>query len=124
MGTKLLLAALALSVFFAGCSSDKDDPPHASPTTGQAAAVKDPKVQANLAKLSPEDRKLAEDQMYCAVDSENPLGAMGVPIKVTVKDETVFLCCKSCKAEALAHPDDTVGKVKALKAKSSGTPKD
>ena len=45
---------------------------------------------------------------------------MGVPVKVEVKGEPVFVCCKSCKKEAEANPDKTLAKVKELRAKSSG----
>ena len=87
---------------------------------GQAAAPKDgnDKVQANLAKLSPEDRKLAEEQGFCAVESENRLGSMGTPYKVMVKDQPVFLCCKGCVQTALDEPDRTLAKVKELRSRT------
>jgi Cu/Ag efflux protein CusF len=77
-------------------------------------------VQANLAKLSPGDRQLAEAQKFCPISGER-LGdpAMGVPVKVMVKDQPVFLCCKNCQKEALADPDKTLAKVKELKAKDA-----
>jgi hypothetical protein len=75
-------------------------------------------IKANLAKLSPEDRKLAEAQKYCAVEDDNRLGEMGVPIKLTIKDQPVFLCCKGCKKEAEKDADKTLAKVKELKAKA------
>src|SRR5438105_2693824 len=61
-----------------------------------AKAEEEAEVKANLAKLSPEDRKLAEKQRYCAVEGdESRLGAMGPPVKVMVKGKPVFICCKS-----------------------------
>jgi len=42
---------------------------------------------------------------------------MGVPVKVMVKDQPVFLCCKGCQKEALADPDKTLARVKELRAK-------
>jgi hypothetical protein len=75
-------------------------------------------IKANLAKLSPEDRKLAEAQKYCAVENDDRLGEMGVPIKIMLKDQPVFLCCKGCKKEAEKDPDKTLAKVKELKAKA------
>jgi hypothetical protein len=74
-------------------------------------------VKANLAKLAPADRELAEAQRYCAVEEENQLGAMGVPVKLEVKGRPVFLCCKNCRKQALADPDKTLARVDALKAK-------
>jgi uncharacterized protein (TIGR03000 family) len=79
-------------------------------------------VKVNLAKLSPEDRKLAEAQKYCVVENDTLLGAVGVPIKVMVKDKPVFICCKVCEKETLADPDKTLAKVKELKAKNAKPP--
>jgi len=88
----------------------------------QAGADKQAKIAANLAKLSPEDRKLTESQKFCAIQEDNRLGAMGVPVKVMVKDQPVFLCCKGCKEAALENPDKTLAKVRELKAKNARTP--
>jgi hypothetical protein len=76
-------------------------------------------VRRNLAKLSDDDRKLAEEQKYCAIDSENRLGEMGPPVKVMIKDQPVFLCCKGCKKQAEKDPDKTLARVKELKAKAA-----
>jgi hypothetical protein len=75
------------------------------------------KIQANLAKLSREDRQLVEAQQYCPIMVKNRLGVMGTPVKVMVKDQPVFLCCNGCRAKALANPDRTLDSVAALKAK-------
>lgn len=85
-------------VFAAGCggSSVKHEPGIA-PEAGQANPA-DSDVSKALAKLSPEDRKLAEKQRVCPVSGE-PLGSMGVPVKVTVKNRVVFLCCGGCEEE-------------------------
>ncbi len=83
---------------------------------------KNAEVEANLAKLSPEDRKLAEAQKFCVVESDTQLGAVGVPLKVTLKDEPVFVCCEACLKEAKADPLKTLAKVKELKAKAAEPP--
>jgi hypothetical protein len=84
----------------------------------QAAADKN----AAFAKLSPADRRLAEAQGFCAVMADSSLGSMGVPIKVMVKDQPVFLCCAGCKRKALANPDQTLATVEKLKAQvATGT---
>ena len=85
-------------------------------------AEKDADIKANLAKLSPEDRKLAEEQKFCVVKNDVPLGAMGVPLKIMVKGQPVLLCCKDCIKEAQADPDKTLAKVKELKAKTGEAP--
>jgi uncharacterized protein (TIGR02231 family) len=66
------------------------------------------KIRAMMEKLSPEDRRLAEAQIFCAVDQDSPLGTMGAIHKVVIKGQPVFLCCKGCEAEAKAHPDETL----------------
>lgn len=74
-------------------------------------------VEARLKKLSPEDRALAERQRYCAVETENLLGSMGVPVKVVLKGQPVFLCCSGCLGEARKDPDATLARAEELKAK-------
>lgn len=80
-------------------------------------------IKANLDKLSPEDRKLAEAQGHCAVQENNPLGTMGVPVKVTLKGQPVFLCCPGCRDKAERDPDGTLARAQELKAKQSGPQK-
>lgn len=58
----------------------------------------------------PSDRELIEKQKICPV-SDAALGSMGAPVKVTVKDRIVFLCCEGCKAKLLADPDKYLAKL-------------
>jgi uncharacterized protein (TIGR03000 family) len=80
------------------------------------------KIAANLAKLSPEDRKLAEAQKLCVVQDSNPLGVMGTPYKVMIKGQPVFLCCSGCEEKAMENPDKTLAKAAELKAKPAPSP--
>jgi hypothetical protein len=73
----------------------------------------DAKIKENLGKLSEADRKLAEAQKICPIEDE-PLGGHGVPIKLIIKDKTVFICCKGCKEDAEKNPDETLKKVADL----------
>ncbi len=111
----------AVILLFAGFCGCKDAAPEKSkssnPPTEKPSA--EDSIKANLAKLDPADRKLAEAQVFCAIDDENRLGSMGMPIKVMVKDQPVFVCCKSCRKQALDHPDKTLAKVEELKKKSA-----
>lgn len=75
-------------------------------------------IAENLAKLSAEDRKLAEAQGVCPITGD-PLGALGVPVKITLKGQPVVLCCKDCIEKAKADPDKTLGKMKEMKKKPS-----
>jgi len=68
------------------------------------------KIEASLAKLSPEDRAAAEKQKVCPVSGER-LGLMGPPVKVTVKGKTVFLCCKNCEKAIKKDPDKYLAKL-------------
>ena len=88
----------------------------ASPTDKQEK--KADKVTANLAKLSDEDRRLAEAQKYCPIEQDNLLGSMGKPVKVILKGQPVFLCCANCEEEAKADPDKTLAAAEKLKAKA------
>ncbi len=102
------LLLIAGSIFFsllAGCTDVV--PPKLS--------EKEAKIKANLDKLSPEDREAATAQKYCVIETDNRLGAMGVPRKIMIKGQPVFLCCKGCEKEAKADPDKTLAKVKELK---------
>ena len=113
-------AGLLAGVFLAGCAGDRPDkaPAAKAVITTKDAPSEDAKIAAALAKLGPEDRKLAEAQRWCAVEEENRLGTMGTPYKVMVKDQPVFLCCKGCQKRALADPDKTLAHVAELKAKA------
>jgi Cu(I)/Ag(I) efflux system membrane fusion protein len=91
--------------------------PQSSPPTAVSPGTKEAEIQARLAKLSPEDRRLAEAQGYCPIIPRNRLGAMDVPFKIMVKGQAVFLCCDGCEEKALAHPDKTLATVEQLKAK-------
>ena len=64
---------IAAGLLAAGCNDSHAPQPVANGTAGSM----DSKVKAALAKLSPEDRALAEEQKYCASEPENRLGSMG-----------------------------------------------
>lgn len=72
------------------------------------------KIRNNLAKLSPEDRVLAEAQRTCPVQ-DKALGSMGAPIKKMVKGQPVFICCGGCEDDLTADPDGILKKVAELK---------
>jgi Cu(I)/Ag(I) efflux system membrane fusion protein len=77
----------------------------------------DLKFVAVLSKLPPTDRRVAEAQGYCPVLSNNRLGSMGMPVKIIVEGQPVFLCCGSCETKARANPTNTVTKANELKSK-------
>jgi hypothetical protein len=44
---------------------------------------------------------------------------MGVPVKVVLEGEPVFLCCKGCVKAAKKSPDETLQKAKELREKAA-----
>lgn len=67
---------------------------------------------ANLSKLSEADRKLALAQKTCPITGA-ALGSMGVPVKITLGDRPVFLCCPGCIGKAKGDPEATLQKLSA-----------
>ncbi len=93
-------------VLLAGCQNQTS-----STTTGL-----DQTVRATLVKLGDADQPLAEAQRYCAVQTHERLGSMGVPLKLDVQGQPVFVCCKECEKKALGDPVTTLARVASLKA--------
>jgi uncharacterized protein (TIGR03000 family) len=76
-------------------------------------------ISASLAKLTPEDRKLAESQKFCAVQNGVALGAMGAPAKIDINGQPVFLCCPACADRAQLDAAKTLAAVVQLKSKTT-----
>lgn len=103
------------SVYFGGSGGSQSKKTGASAVRPSTPDDPDAKINAALAKLSPEDRKLAEAQRFCPVLTSNRLGGMGTPVKLRMQGQTVFLCCSGCTKKALANPDATLATVKKFK---------
>jgi Cu(I)/Ag(I) efflux system membrane fusion protein len=116
--TRLNPAAGSIFIGGGGVTERKGPAATIRPTTPDDEAEK---VAAAMAKLSPENRKLAQAQRFCPIRHE-PLGAMGVPVRITLDDKPVFVCCKACIAEAQADPAKTLLQVEEYKRKGSGPP--
>jgi hypothetical protein len=95
-----------LGAALVGCSSEQKANPESTTATPSTQSSSDEmqtseeaaEVVKALAKLSQEDRALAEAQKTCPVTGEL-LGSMGVPIKVTAQGREAFVCCKGCVDE-------------------------
>jgi Cu(I)/Ag(I) efflux system membrane fusion protein len=113
------------SIYFGGTGGGKVGQSSVSvrPSTPEDEDTKEKKVKAELAKLSAEDRRSAELQKFCPILPANRLGSMGVPMKVTIDGQTVFLCCGGCEAKAKANPRQTLQKVEELKNAKPGSGK-
>lgn len=72
----------------------------------------DAKIRAALAKLPAPERSLAEAQKFCPVLTDSRLGSMGVPAKLNIAGQTVFVCCNACKAGAQKDPQETLAKLR------------
>jgi len=105
-GVIALMAVVGLS----GCASqDSSAEPSAAGSVSKAST--DPDVAAALAQLTAEDRAAAELQRVCPVTDE-PLGSMGRPVKVTLTRRDVFLCCEGCRETIASDPETYLAKLK------------
>jgi hypothetical protein len=117
---RLHLVSSLLLLGLSGCATKQEGgDATATPSKTAGSASDEATIQANLEKLSPEDRKLARDQGLCAVEIKNRLGSMGVPYKVIINGQPVFLCCAGCETKAKAHADRTLARVQQLKEKGA-----
>jgi hypothetical protein len=86
-------------------------PNEGEPTGGEAVDPKvAAKIKATLAKLSVDDRALAEKQKICPVSGEL-LGTMGPPKKVSVAGHDVFICCEGCEESLTSEPVKFLAKI-------------
>jgi hypothetical protein len=89
-------------VWLLGCTSASNPP-------------REDRIAHNLAQLDAADRAVAKQQKFCAVETENELGSMGVPVKVMIKGKPVFLCCNGCRKTAEAEPDKVLARANQLR---------
>jgi hypothetical protein len=87
-----------------------DDGDHQHDETGDAEHSDHAEHDEQLSQLSADDRALAEKQKVCPV-SDQPLGSMGKPFKVTVNGQDVFLCCQGCEGEIKRNPEKYLAKL-------------
>ena len=134
-----LVVALGLAVIVSGCASKAPQEKQKATTPAEKSAQEKPAapgaqaghashegheqagaaptvVPKGLAELSVADRAAAEKQRVCPV-SGDVLGEMDKPYKVSVKGQTVFLCCPACEKELLKNPDKYLAKIKTSKPK-------
>ena len=114
----LLCSPLFLvAAMIAGCEKPaaKTAPTSAAPNQDAAKAGSphpDPLPKGEgTATLTAEDRELIAKQKVCPV-SGDALGAMGDPVKVVIKGQTVFLCCSGCVEAIQKDPDKYLAKLK------------
>jgi len=112
-----------------GCcrGATPNDPPAASSRPSSAAidplaappANRGDSVAANRSPSSAlPSQGLYGGQKTCPVTGE-PLGSMGAPIPVTVKGQTIYVCCRGCVAKVQRDPDAFLRKVEAERGQRS-----
>jgi len=97
--------------------SSRPDHLAAHPVAAPMTSAEETKIRNAMAKLTPEDRKLAESQVFCAVDQDSKLGSMGPILKEMVKGRPVFICCKGCANEVRSNPDNALKMLDNLMAR-------
>ena len=112
-----LSAAVLLVLGLTGCA-DPPAPTGARTESAPAGQAESDDVTAERARLGSEERALVEAQEWCVVQTDERLGSMGPPIRLDIKGQPVFICCKGCRRKAEADPDGTLARVAELKAKA------
>lgn len=102
------------SIYFGGSGGSKSGSSSGSTVRPSTPEDTDAKINQALARLAVDDRKIAEKQQFCPILADSRLGAMGVPVKVMLDNQPVFLCCDGCKKAAENNPQETLAKVKKL----------
>jgi hypothetical protein len=105
-------AFIAIALLVVGCNQA------AKESAAIANRDLEKKIADNLAVLG-DDQEAARSQRYCAVLTKNRLGAMGTPVKISLKDQNVFLCCEACQKEAEKDLDAVIKRVEQLHIQSS-----
>ncbi|MDX1927058.1 MAG: hypothetical protein SFV81_11100 [Pirellulaceae bacterium] len=106
------LATIALTIFVSGFHANsvvaQEKHEHAAGHDAEAMKKAELKITETLKSLSPEDQKLVAAQRFCPMMTYSRLGSMGAPLKLTIAGKPVFVCCDSCKEDAVKGGEATV----------------
>jgi hypothetical protein len=109
----LLLVVGAAATVLSGCAKQAEAPVVVTEEE-VVEEVEVPALDSNptdaMAGLNEADRAAATAQKTCPV-SDEPLGSMGTPIKVTIEGRDVFLCCEGCRDQIVAEPQKFLAKL-------------
>lgn len=110
----VLAGSMTCAALFAlpGFSQDQQKPASKDDEDSKQVAAK---IEKALSKLPKADRYLADAQRYCPMMDKMRLGAMGLPVKITIDDKPAFLCCAGCEDDAKAAGKKTLATVEKLK---------
>jgi hypothetical protein len=118
MTYRLVVAApLVAAVFLIGCADQKKTSTQRSPAPTDSTPASATEDHSKGPELSDEDKALVAAQRLCPVTDEDLMAdaEMGGPVKLVVKGETVFICCKGCEKKLRADEDAMLIKVAELK---------
>ena len=129
MRRNLVLSLFAAALGLSGWAADPakpdekktgDLPPAASTATSDVDFVEKnlaarKEYENSLKKLWEHYKRTGDKQRIKWVEDEL-LGSMGVPIKLMINDQPVFICCKACEKRAKKDPEKTLQKVSEMKA--------
>jgi hypothetical protein len=115
-----LVGLTSIGMVLVGCAREADSPAVVEEEVVEVevpglSTSGDANVTAAMAELDEADRAAATAQAVCPVSNE-PLGSMGKPIKMTVKGRDLFICCESCREGVLRNPDKYLAKLDAKPA--------
>ncbi len=110
------------SIYFGGSSGSKGGTSGGATVRPSTPEDTDAKINQALARLTDEDRKIAEKQQFCPVLPDSRLGGMGVPVKLMIENQPVFVCCESCRKSAQEKPQETLAKIRKLKESARRAP--
>ena len=113
---RFAILLVAGAFVFAGCNDAKSPPATAGGSTGSISVAKS---KTDPGKLTKEDEALVKAQKVCPISGDELGGAMGPPVKVMLKGQPVFLCCKGCVKDAEKDPEGTLKKVAEFKKKGN-----
>lgn len=110
------------SIYFGGSGGGTKSGGSVTTVRPSTPENEDAKLQAALKKLSPDDRRLAEQQKFCPILDNSRLGSMGVPVKLILDGQPVFLCCPACESAAKDDVPATLQKVEKRRSGNSPVP--
>jgi multidrug efflux pump subunit AcrA (membrane-fusion protein) len=108
------LTAGAGSTYFGAGGGPAETRPVATARSAMVREEED-KIAQHLARLGSGDEALARAQGRCPITNRR-LGSMGVPDKILIQGQAIFLCCPGCEEESLTHPGETLSKLKQRQA--------
>lgn len=105
---KITIGDKSLFVCCAGCTKKIEASPDQYLTKYYTA--KGEQIREGVFKSTLADADAIAAQKTCPVMDE-PLGGMGVPLKVAVKGKAVYICCAGCAKKLRAEPDRFLAKL-------------